>query len=100
MAEPAGMGEAVTKAGMGEAVIKAKRSPSAKTVGKAVAEPTAPAAGVESAEPETWPVPVIGPVPIIGGVGVGRRDTAIVRIVVEPWIAGIRGGMRLRSRRR
>jgi hypothetical protein len=43
------MGEAVTKAGMGEAVIKAKRSSSADTVGKAVAEPAAPAPGVEPA---------------------------------------------------
>ena len=97
MAEPAGVGEAVTKAVMGEAVTKAKRSSSANTVGKAVAEPAVPAAGVDSAEPETRPVPVIGPISVIGGVGVARLHTAIVRIEVEAWIAGIRGGTRLRS---
>ena len=97
-AEPAaGMGEAVTDAVMGEGVSKAKRSSAASTVGKAVAEPAAPLAGVEPAEPETRPVPVIGPISVIGGVGVAGRHTAIVRIEVEAWIAGIWGGMRLRS---
>ena len=93
------MGEAVSNAVMSEGVTEAKRSFTANAVGKAVAEPAAPAAGVEPAEPETGPVPVIGPVPIVGGVGVARRHTAIVRIVVEAWIAGISGGMRLRCRR-
>src|SRR3984893_17834460 len=109
LAEPGAMGEAVTKAGMGEAVIKArmgeavikaKRSSSANSVGKAVADPAAPAAGVDPAEPETGPVPIIGPVPVVGGVGVARRHTAIVWIVVESGIAGVRGGRRLHSRRR
>jgi len=96
VAEPEGMGDAVTKAGMGETVIKAKGSSSAKSVGKDVAEPAA--AGVDPAEPETGPVPVIGPVAVVGGVGVAGRHTAIVWIVVEAGIAGVRGGMRLRSR--
>src|SRR4051812_19175971 len=94
----AGMSEAMIKAGMGEAMIKAKCSSPADTVGKAVAEPAAPAAGIDPAEAETGPVPVIGPVSVVGGVGVAGRHTAIVWIVVEAWMAGIRGGMRLRSR--
>ena len=61
-----GVGKAVTKAVMGEGVTKAKRPSSGNTagntVGKAVAEPAVPAAGVEPAEPETRPVPVIGPI--------------------------------------
>ena len=91
MAEPGGVGEAVTKAGM--CMTKAKRSSSANTVGKTVA----PAAGVDRAEPETGPIPVLGPVSVLGNVEVTRRHTAIIWIVVEAWIAGIRGGMRLRS---
>ena len=100
MTEPGGMGEAVTKAAMGEGVSKAKRSSSANFVGKAVVEPAAAAAGVDSAEPETGPVPIIGPVPVVGpvsvvgGRGVARQDTAIV---IKAWRAGIWGGARLRS---
>ena len=100
MTEPRGVGEAVTKAVMGEALIKTKRSSPANAVGKAVTEPAVPAAGVESPEPETRPVPVIGPISVIGRVGVAWQHTAIVRIVIEALIAGIRCGMRLRSRRR
>ena len=97
MAEPGRMGEAVTKRVMGDAVTKAERPSSGDTVGKAVAEPAVPAAGVKPAEPETRPVPVFGPISVIGSVGVAGQHTAIVRIEVEAWIAAIRGGMRLRS---
>ena len=100
MAEPGGMGDAVTKAEMGETVVKTKCSSSAKSVGKAVAEPAAPAAGVEPAEAETGPVPVIWPIAVVGGVGIAGCHTAIVRIEVEAWIAGIGGSTRLRSRPR
>src|SRR5260370_9291974 len=96
-AEPGGMGEAVTNAvmsegvtnAMSEGVTRAKRSSSADTVGKAVAEPAAPPAGVEPAEPETRPVPVIRPISVFGGVGVTRQHTTIIRIEVQPWIPGI-----------
>ena len=91
------MGEAMTKAAVGEGVTKAKCSSSANAVREAVAEPAAPPASVEPTEPETRPVPVIGPISVIGGVGVARQHTAIVRIEVETWIAGIRGGTRLGS---
>ena len=73
----------MTDAVMGEGVPKAKRSSAANAVGKAVSEPPPPAAGIEPAEPEVRPVPVIGPISVIGGVGVARKHTAIVRIEVE-----------------
>src|SRR5438270_5371419 len=97
VAEPGGMGEAVTNAVMGEGVPKAKRLSSADTVGKAVTEPSAPPAGFEPAEPETRPIPIIGPISVFGGIGIARQHTAIVRIEVEAWIAGVRGDMRLPS---
>ena len=68
---------------MGEGVTKAERPSSGNTAGKAVAEPAVAAAGVEPAEPETRPVPVIGPISVIGSVGVAGQHTAIVRIEVE-----------------
>jgi hypothetical protein len=100
--EPASMSEAVTKAGMGDGMTKAKRSSlgnpvtAANSVRETVAGPASPAAVFEPAEPEAGPVPIVGPVSVIGGVGVARQHTAIVRIVVEACIAGIRGRMRLR----
>ena len=93
------MGEAVSNADMSEGVTKVKRSFAANAAGRAVAEPAVPATGVEPAEPEASPVPVVGPGSVVGGVKVARQHTAIVQIVVEAWIAGISGGMRLRCRR-
>jgi hypothetical protein len=91
------MSEAVAEAGVGEGMTKMKRSPPGNTMGKAVPEPAAPAAGFEPTEPERWPIPIVRPIYVIGGVGVARQHTAIVRIEVEAWIAGIRDGMRLHS---
>ena len=96
-AEPVGMGEAATNAVMSEGVTKVIWPPPAS---KAVAEPATPATRIN---PETGPVPVlrpvsvVGPVTVIGGVGVAGRHTAIARIEIEPWIAGIRTGIRLCS---